>query len=77
MGFCIRRIALLEIKSIFFFIFKISLLFQFEIAFSDIWIFLIPRVGGGGGLEIHLKPILVLIVVSRQHGSANVDRTNK
>ena len=50
MGFFIRRIALLDIKSTFCFIFKITPLFQFEIAFSNIWIFLIPRGGGGGGL---------------------------
>ena len=42
--YCISQISLLDMKAIF--CWNKSALFQFEIAFSDIWILPTPRGGG-------------------------------
>ena len=69
MVFCISKISLLDIKSSFlllFFLFKKkSPLFQFGIAISDIWIFLIPK----GNLEslVEKNNSSFFNVVSSQH----------
>ena len=58
--YCISRISLLDTKSIFFFFFFLkSPLFQFEVAFSDIWIFLRPNGGGGRHLFFVENSIIV------------------
>ena len=41
--YCISQISLLDMNFFFFTLIKLTPLFQFEIAFSDIWIFLTPK----------------------------------